>query len=199
LAQKNVRLLADAVRQGYHVVTNEPSAALCLSHEYPRLLDDDDARLVAENTSDACDYLWRRHQAGRLELDMNPVEAHFGYHLPCHLRALEVGVPGYQLLQLVPGLTIQHLHQACSGMAGTFGLWRGNYRTSLRAGWGLIASLRDAAIQLGATECSACKMQMEQGTNKPTIHPLKILALSYGVMPELATLLTQRGRDMVVT
>lgn len=199
LAQKNVQLLADAVRQGYHIIANEPSAALCLAYEYPSLLGDDDSRLVADNTSEACAYLWRLHQAGRLELDLKSVEASIGYHLPCHLRALNVGMPGYQLLRLVPGLRVQHLDQACSGMAGTFGLWRDNYRTSLRAGWGLIASLRDPDVQFGATECSACKMQMEQGTRKPTVHPLKLLALSYGLMPELTKLLDQPGMDMVVT
>jgi Fe-S oxidoreductase len=84
-------------------------------------------------------------------------------------------------------------------MAGTFGLKRDNYRSSLRAGWGVIASLREPGIQAGVTECSACKIQMEQGTSKPTIHPLKILALSYDLMPELAALLTTRGEELVVT
>ena len=37
-------------------------------------------------------------------------------------------------------------------------------------------------------------MQMEQGTTKPTIHPLKLLALAYGLMPELGTLLSAQRR-----
>ena len=57
VAEHNVALLAEAVRQGYHIVATEPSAALALTHEYPALLDDDDARLVAANTSEACTYL----------------------------------------------------------------------------------------------------------------------------------------------
>ena len=61
LAQHNVAILAEAVRQGYHVVATEPAAALCLTHEYPQLLDDDDARLVAANSSEACSYLWKMH------------------------------------------------------------------------------------------------------------------------------------------
>ena len=84
-------------------------------------------------------------------------------------------------------------------MAGLWGLQRHNYRTSLRAGWGLISRLRDPALQIGATECSACKIQMEQGTTKATIHPLKLLALSYGLMPEVARLLTQRGEELVLS
>lgn len=198
-AARNIPLLAEAVRQGYHVVTTEPSAALCLTHEYPNLLDDDDARLVAQNTSEACSYLWRMHQAGQLELDFKPVNFTLGYHQPCHLRALNIGSPGENLLRLIPGLTVQHIEQGCSGMAGTFGLKRKNYRSSLRAGWGLISAMRDADIQFGTTECSACKMQMEQGTAKSTIHPLKILAHSYGLLPNAERLFNTRGEDLVVT
>ena len=84
-------------------------------------------------------------------------------------------------------------------MAGTFGLLQKNYRTSLRAGLKLISRLRDPNFQAGTTECSTCKMQMEQGTTKPTIHPLKLLALAYGLMPEVARLLTSPGQELIVT
>jgi Fe-S oxidoreductase len=122
-----------------------------------------------------------------------------GYHLPCHLRALEVGSPGENLLKLVKGVSVRRLERGCSGMAGAFGLRRENYRASLRAGWGLISAMRDPAIQFGTTECSSCKIQMEQGTTKPTIHPLKILALAYGLMPELESLLSEKSSELTVT
>jgi FAD/FMN-containing dehydrogenase/Fe-S oxidoreductase len=199
VAAHNVRILAEAVRQGYTIVTSEPSAALALTHEYPNLLEDDDARLVAQHANEACTYLWRMHQAGRLELDFRPTSAVLAYHQPCHLKALDVGSPGEQLLRLVPGLTVERVERGCSGMAGTYGLKRENYRSSLRAGWGLISALRDPALQAGTTECSTCKMQMEQGTTKPTIHPLKVLALAYGLMPEAAALLSARGEELFVT
>ncbi len=199
IAAKNVALLAEAVRSGYQIVTTEPSAAMALTREYPQLLDDEDARLVAQNTSEACSYLFRLHQVGQLELDLRPINASVGYHLPCHLRGLEVGSPGEQLLRLIPGLLVRRIEKGCSGMAGIYGLKRQNYRSSLRVGWGLIASLRDPAIQVGATECSTCKMQMEQGVTKPTIHPVKLLALSYGLMPELESLLSARSEELIVT
>ncbi len=199
VAEKNVAVLADAVRQGYTIVTTEPSAALCLTHEYLNLLDDDDARLVAANTVEACTYLWRMNEVGRLELDLKPLNYTVGYHMPCHLRALNVGSPGESLLGLIPGLTVRRIERGCSGMAGTYGLKRENYRSSLRAGWGLISAVRDPAIEVGTTECSSCKMQMEQGGGKPTVHPLKILALAYGLMPEVESLMRSRTRELVVT
>ncbi len=102
-AQHNVDILADAIRQGYHVVTPEPAAALCLVREYPNLLDDADARLVAQNTSEACAYLWNLHAAGKLQLDLQPIHAALGYHKPCRLRALGVGTPGETSCGSSPG------------------------------------------------------------------------------------------------
>ncbi len=182
LAEHNVALLAESVRQGYHIVATEPAAALCLQHEYPQLIDDDDARLVAENSSEAGSFLWNMHTLGNLQLDLNPLNLTLGYHTPCHLRALRVGTPGKNLLGLIPGLRVHSIESGCSGMAGTFGLSKKNYRSSLRAGLKLISRLRYPDIQAGVTECSACKTQMEQGTEKPTLHPITLLALSYGLI-----------------
>ncbi|NUQ63951.1 MAG: anaerobic glycerol-3-phosphate dehydrogenase subunit C [Pirellulales bacterium] len=199
LARHNTAILADAVRQGYHIVATEPGAAVCLTREYPNLIDDDDVRLVAANTSEACSYLWKLHTLGRLQLDLRPVNATLAYHMPCRMKALRIGSPGENLLRLIPGLTVQHLEEGCSGMAGTFGLKRENLRTSLRIGLNLINRLREPVYQAGTTECSTCKMQMEQGTTKPTIHPIKLFAYSYGLMPEVLELLTTPGEDLIVT
>ena len=84
-------------------------------------------------------------------------------------------------------------------MAGTYGIKSANYRASLRVARGLLHRMREDDFQAGTTECSACKMQMEQGTSKPTIHPLKILALAYNLMPEVAGLLSSRSEDLTVT
>jgi Fe-S oxidoreductase len=199
LAHHNTRILAEAVRQGYWIVASEPAAALCLKHEYPQLLDDDDSKLVAENSSEACTFLWKMHTMGKLQLDFKPLHATLGYHAPCHMNALEVGTPGKNLLGLIPGLRIHHLEEGCSGMAGTYGLLGKNYRHSLRGGLKLINRLRKPALQAGTTECSTCKIQMEQGTNKPTVHPLKLLALSYNLLPGLSKLLTTPGEELIVT
>ncbi len=198
-AEHNVRLLAEAVRQGYTILTTEPSAALCLVREYPALLHDEDAQLVAAHTVEACTYLWRMHLAGQLQLDFRPLHVTLAYHTPCHLIALGVGTPGLNLLRLIPGVTVRRLEEGCSGMAGTFGLSRENFRRSLRAGWGLITSIRRQEVQAGTTECSACKMQMEQGTTKPTVHPIKLMALAYGLMPPLETLLQANNEELTVS
>ena len=97
IAQRNVESLAEWVRQGYRVVTTEPSAALALSHEYVGLLDDEDATLVAGKTIDATSFLLEMHQEGKLSTDFSPIDATIGYHLPCHQRALGPEVPAVKL------------------------------------------------------------------------------------------------------
>ena len=120
--------------------------ALCLTREYPALLDDDDARLVAENTSEACTYLWQLHLTGKLQLDFKPVNATVGYHHALPSQGAGRRHARRESAAADSGPDVQRIERGCSGMAGTYGLKRENYRNSLRAGWGLISAVRDAGV-----------------------------------------------------
>jgi len=87
----------------------------------------------------------------------------------------------------------------CSGMAGTFGLKARNYAVSLEAGRPMLEQLARPATLFGATECSTCRMQMEDGTGKRTLHPAQYLALAYGLMPEILQRLRRPIRDLVLS
>jgi Fe-S oxidoreductase len=100
---------------------------------------------------------------------------------------------------MVPGLTLRRIEEGCSGMAGAWGLTKDNFRMSIRLGWPLITRMRQDDLQLGTTECSSCRIQMEQGTTKPTLHPIKLLALAYGLMPEMRGRLTGTSGRLVVS
>lgn len=199
LVQTNIKLLADAIRQGYEVVTSEPSAALCLQQEYRALVDNEDTRLIAEHTQEICGYLWNLHQVNELELDLRPVNLSVVYHEPCHARTLNPSGPAQNLLSLIPALQIQPANVGCSGMAGTYGLQRKNFRNSVRIGWGLISTMKETGAQFGTTECTACKLQMEQGTTKPTVHPVALLAYAYGIMPQFGGWFTARNDQKLVS
>ena len=185
IARRNVRMLAECVRQGYTVLATEPSAVLCLKHEYPNLLDDEDAHLVAQHSHEACEFLWNLHKEDRLSMDFKAIRQTIAYHQPCHLRVLDPVGAGPNLMELIPELTVQRIEAGCSGMAGLWGLQRKNYRHSLRIGWPLISAMRAARVSAATTECSACKMQIEHGSGNQTIHPIKLLAYAYGRMPKV--------------
>jgi Fe-S oxidoreductase len=185
LALRNLRVLASAVRDGYTIVCSEPTAAVMIRQEYLKLTDDLDAALVAGSTMEVGQYLAGLRARGQLAVPPLPIRTRVGYHQPCHLRALAVGTPGLDLIREIPGLDVEFIDRGCSGMAGTYGLTTEHFRTSLRAGRGLLDRFRMSDIAIGATECGACRIQMEQGVTKRTLHPIKLLSLAYGLNPAL--------------
>ncbi|SFI18030.1 anaerobic glycerol-3-phosphate dehydrogenase subunit C [Planctomicrobium piriforme] len=185
LAETNVRILAEYAREGRPIICTEPTAAVCLKYEYPRLLQQPDVQLVAEHTIEAGAYLMSLHQAGNLKTNFEELPIEVGYHTPCHLRYLGQETPLATLLSLIPGITVKGVEHGCSGMAGAFGITARNFEKSLAMGAGLLAEMAQPKFQAGATECSSCRMQMEQAASIATLHPLKLLAIAYGLMPEL--------------
>jgi FAD/FMN-containing dehydrogenase/Fe-S oxidoreductase len=198
-AEANIRLLAEPAREGYPIVCTEPSAALCLSEEYPAMLKSPDVELVANSTVDAGSFLAELHRAGRLKTDFSPLSVSVAYHTPCHVKAL-VDVPPYlSLLELIPELKLTTIEKGCSGMAGTFGLAEEHFETSVKIGDPLIQHMKSIDVVAGTTDCTSCRMQMEQQASIPTIHPIKLLALSYGIMPRLAERLTRRPSGLMMS
>ncbi len=179
--RSNTARLARLVRQGYEVVCSEPTAALCLKQEYAYWDSSFAATLVANHSHDLCAFLRMLHSQQRLRTDFRPVEMTLGYHAPCHLKALQIGYPGLELLRLVPGLTIVHIDEGCCGIGGTFGFQAKNYELSMQIGAPLMDAVRSEPIDSGATECSTCKVQIEQGSGKRTLHPITVLARAYGL------------------
>jgi Fe-S oxidoreductase len=197
-AQRNLRVLADLAREGYTIVCSEPTAAYMLRHDYLDLVDDPDTRLVAERTVELTGYLGDLHRQGRLRTDFQALPLAVGHHVPCHLKALGAPPAGPGLLALIPGLKVHTIDVSCSGMAGTFGLKAENYPVSLEAGRPMLQELARPRVLFGSTECSTCRMQMEDGSSKRTLHPVQYLALGYGLMPELTRRLAEPIGDLVL-
>lgn len=205
LARRNIPLLSDFVRQGYEIVTIEPSSSTCISQEYSYVSEDPELEILSEHTHDICRYLYDMYLKGDMKCDfINPVQAKIAYHAPCRTLALQGGsiyapTPAELLLGLIPELQIERIERGCCGMSGTFGMKKSTYRQSLRIGMNLFRVLRDHDFIAGSSECNSCKMQMEQGTRKPTVHPIKLLASAYGLIPEKDDPLNVKPKKLTVT
>ena len=184
-ARENLQVLIEPAREGLPIVCSEPSAVVCLTQEYPRLLDTEEAHIVAKQTIDVGQYLKQLHDAGDLETDLMPLDLDIAYHTPCHLRSLGLSTPLVELMRLVPELRVHVIEKGCSGMAGIYGMQRRNYEASIRMGQPLIDAINEGNFVTATSECSSCRMQIAQGSKTPTLHPLKILAYAYGMLPEL--------------
>ncbi len=192
--QHNLLIFADLAREGYPILCSEPTAALMLRHDALELLDDPDARLVAAQTVESTAFLWDLYQQGNLRTDFQPLPLAVGHHVPCHLKALSRPPVGPALLSLIPQMRVHTIDVSCSGMAGTYGLKAANYETSLAAGRPMLEQLRRPRVLFGSTECSACRIQMEDAAVR-TLHPAQYLALAYGYLSELRQRLLQPIRQ----
>lgn len=195
VAEANVRVLARYVSQGMPIVCSEPAAVLCLREEYPRLLDHLDVSHVAGSVTGVGELLYEQYERGELKTDFGPLPMTVLAHTPCHVKALGRGEPLKILMSLIPELKVVPIEKGCSGMAGAYGLTAENFADSLRIGWDLMETMRETDADAGITSCSGCRMQMEQRTGRPTLHPLKLLAASYGLLPNFSKRLqTNRSR-----
>ncbi|HEY4263124.1 MAG TPA: heterodisulfide reductase-related iron-sulfur binding cluster, partial [Schlesneria sp.] len=199
IAETNIRVLADFAREGSPIVCTEPAAAVCLKYEYPKLVNHPDAAVVADAVVEAGAFLMGLRRNGQLRTEFNELPLTATYHTPCHLKSLGPSTPLADLCSLIPSFTALRPENGCSGLAGTFGLTREHFQESLDIGRDLIERMRADDHQLGLTECSSCRLQMEQRTPTPTLHPLKVLALAYGLMPEIQRRLRPNTRRRTTT
>jgi glycerol-3-phosphate dehydrogenase subunit C len=178
-ARKNVARLAPAVREGYAVVSPGPTCSYMLKEEYPLLLDSEDARLVAANTYDLCQYLMKLHADGKLNTQFPKKPGKIAYHLPCHLKAQNIGYKSRDLLQLT-GARVQLIDQ-CSCVDGTWGMTAKYHDLSLKWADKLMKSIDKAKPELVASDCPLASLRILEGTGKKAVHPVIILRDAYGL------------------
>lgn len=174
-ATYNLARLAPLARDGYDVISMEPTAIYALRHVYTKLLpDSEDAQVVAERTCELFSYL----------LDIEPAPENpplqgrrFGFHCACHQRAFEGGEPAVEWLRRL-GAHVDRIETGtCCGMGGTFGMKAGRlgYDLSQAVGEPLFDAFRESGVEAIVTESSVCAIHLAGGTGMPLLHPLELL------------------------
>ena len=87
-----------------------------------------------------------------------------------------------EMLNKLVGVRISDINAGCCGLAGTYGMQKKNYDLSVKIGSEMVDALGSMDTEYVLTECAACKMQIEQLTDKKVLHPIKILAHAYGLI-----------------
>ena len=179
-AEYNLRSLAAVVERGGDIVTTCTSCSLMLKTHYPQLLGER-ALSVAARVFNSEEYLLRLHRQGKLDTNFRPVPARVAYHVPCHLKDQRLERMSVDLLNLIPGLTATAMRGGCSGMCGTFGMKSQFYGISMEIGSHMFAEIERPEVEIPATDCPTCTLQMDHGTSKTTQHPLLLVAQAYGL------------------
>jgi Fe-S oxidoreductase len=181
--EKNVKVLADAVREGREIVVPQPTCGYVLKYDYKDYIGGPDAELVAEHTFDTAEYLWTQiHKGDDTELDTEfggEVPASVTYHAPCHLRAQNIGYKSRDLLKLTG--TELSLVAECSGIDGTWGYREENFEMSRGVAKKMADAIVKADSEVVAGDCHLANGGILQETGKQPLHPLQVLARAYGI------------------
>jgi glycerol-3-phosphate dehydrogenase subunit C len=177
-ARENVRDLVRFVDDGRKIVATNPTCSQMIRAEYPRLLGTDDAKKVAAQTTDPMEFLASLAAQGKLNKNFKTGAGKVNYHMPCHLRAQNVGYKTRDVLSHLPNTRVKVVEE-CSGHDGTWSMKKENFEASLR--WGKRAFDQMAADEpnVACSDCPLAAIQIEQGNGRRTLNPMQILARSY--------------------
>ena len=178
-ARKVTAALLPYVQQGIPIVVPGPTCSYQIRREYPELLDSDEARAVAARTYDLGEYLWMLRGEGRLPKTFVKPLGKVAYHLPCHLKAQNIGFRSQQLLKL-SGAEVDRL-ELCSGVDGTWGMKKRWYERSLAIADKLMKGVERSGADHVATDCPLSALRIQERTGRRAVHPVVLLRDAYGL------------------
>lgn len=180
LALHNTALLKDYAAQGLDIITTCTTCALILKQEYRELFNlDESVKSYAPHMYDALEYLCLLDKRGELKQDFSPLNAEVIYHTPCHLKVQGYGRPVFKLLPKIPDLKLEDANAGCCGLSGIYGYKKDTAAIARVVGSELKAKIKQSKATLGICECNICRLQMQNGTGKKAVHPLRLICKSY--------------------
>ncbi len=183
-ARANVDVLVPFVERGVAIAVLSPTCGYTIKQEWPALVGTPEAARVAAATLDVGELLAREHAAGRLRRDFARTQGTLGYHVPCHLRAQNIGAPFTALLALIPETRVEPVER-CSAFDGTWGMKREYYALSRKYGAKLSRALDDAAATRLVSDCPLAGLNVTEDLGITPAHPIEVLRDAYGLAPAL--------------
>jgi glycerol-3-phosphate dehydrogenase subunit C len=185
LKEKNLPSLLAAIGRGYDIVAPIPSCVLMFKQELPLMFPDDpDVAKVKQHIFDPFEYLALRHKSGLMRTEFVRPLGKIAYHVACHLRVQNIGLKTRDILQLIPGTTVEPIER-CSGHNGTYGVKREFRDMSMKIGKPVIQRVEASRADFYASDCPMAGHQIESGLahGSPPTHPLTLLRMAYGLDP----------------
>lgn len=178
--EQNAKTLLPLVRSGMPVVVLAPSCGLMMKSEWPQLVPTDECREVSAATMDIGEYLAKEKAAGRLDMNFTVPQGSVAYHVPCHLRAQNIGQPFRALLESVPGTRVQPIEQ-CSAFDGTWGMKTEYYETSRKCAGKLCGAIQRSNADRVISDCMLAGLNVVEETGIAPSHPVEVLRDAYGL------------------
>jgi glycerol-3-phosphate dehydrogenase subunit C len=177
-ARANISGLLPLVREGHKVVAINPSCSLMMRREYPSLIGTPEARELAAAIADPHELLYGLRREGKFNRDFRSTPGKVAYHIPCHLKAQNIGFRARDLMRQIPEVEVVSV-DACSAHDGTWSMKKENFKLSMEWGEKAFSGMREADAAVMATDCPLAAIQIEQGTGVRPLNPIEILARAY--------------------
>ena len=175
MAHYNVPSLLNTIHSGSDIIFSSTSCGHMIKHEYSHLLSIPGAEAVAEHIFDIFEFLRNLKESNGLNTHLKEISLKVAYFAPCHLRALGIGLPAFEILRLIPGLKIDNIDADCCGMGGTFGFKKEKYEISQEIGRDLVEAIDRLKPEIILSDCEGCRMQIRHLTGLKVLHPIQIL------------------------
>jgi Fe-S oxidoreductase len=186
LKEVNIPPLARLAREGWAIMTPVPSCTLMFKQELPLLFPEDaDVQAVKEAMFDPFEYFVLRAKDGLLKTDFKEKLGTVSYHIPCHSRVQNMGQKTRELLEMIPGTTVNTVER-CSGHDGTWGVKVEFFRNAMKIGSPVFRQMAAGAPDWVSSDCPIATRHIRQGMGgeapqaRPA-HPLALLRKAYGL------------------
>ncbi|MDE2358786.1 MAG: Fe-S oxidoreductase [Betaproteobacteria bacterium] len=183
----NIPLLAPLAREGYAIVSPVPSCTLMFKQELPLIFpDDEDVEVVRDAMFDPFEYFVLRDKDGLIEREFKNPLGKVSYHIPCHSRVQNVGQKTREVLEWVPGTTVNTVER-CAGHDGTFGVKREFYASSMKIGKPVFQRMAEPEPEYISSDCPIAGRRIAQGITQSgapeprKAHPLTLLRIAFGI------------------
>jgi Fe-S oxidoreductase len=178
MARANIETLVPHVRAGKKVLAINPTCSYMMRKEYGELVGSPEAREVGAATMDICEYLFQLKQEGKFNREFRSTPELVGYHVPCHLKAQNIGFRSRDLMRLIPGTTVKMVDHCC-GHDGTWAMRKEFFPASLLAGRKAFDEMEATGASVLASDCPLAAIQFQQAIGRRPIHPIQVLARAY--------------------
>jgi glycerol-3-phosphate dehydrogenase subunit C len=132
---------------------------------------------LSSKVKDLGEYLLSIQEKRKLKTKQSGAGIPMVYYAPCHQRELQIGQPYYHLLKSLPDSDIIQTRGAmqCCGMGGHLGYRKSFHSHTLSIGEPLFEQLLSEKDRIIITDCSSCKIQLQQALSRKVFHPLELL------------------------
>ncbi len=149
-----------------------------LRKEYPEIVGTEAAQKLSAATMDLCEYLFQRKQQGLFNREFLSSPGSVAYHLPCHLKAQNIGFRSRDLMRLIPETTVRLVEQ-CSAHDGTWAMKKEFFPLSMLTGKKAFDQMAESQPDTMATDCPLAAIHFDQALGVRPIHPIQVLARAY--------------------